>query len=320
MENNQLLPFERNRYYVGKLLTSADFQAEQTYNRYKSRFLNEMMFGSGIVCGLSVYSLDDQSIMVDGCGLEIAVENPAVRKLSAVEGFETLETELAVLCLRYREENVRPVYTVQGQDSGENYECNRVWEGWQLFLQDRESLPPICPPEPEFLASAVLYVGEEYTVTCAMSAQNACGADGNCRPAAAGERRAADVEDGFALRAVVTNTSTTEILDQAVSSASLELRNASTGQDYVSLAEIALQHARNAYLIEETLTVGIRQYIRTPSLAPLREELEVWFRKEPIGPTGCTRMGVPRPPEHIVEPIYAMGICDIPLGPHCVLG
>ena len=85
MESNQLLPFERNRYYVGKLLTSADFQAEQTYNSHKRRFLNEMMFGSGIVCGLGVYSLDDLSIMVDsgvamdGCGREIALENPAVQ-------------------------------------------------------------------------------------------------------------------------------------------------------------------------------------------------------------------------------------------------
>lgn len=53
MENNQLLPFERNRYYVGKLLTSADFHVEQTYNNHKRRFLNEMMFGSGndvVVC------------------------------------------------------------------------------------------------------------------------------------------------------------------------------------------------------------------------------------------------------------------------------
>lgn len=59
MENRQLLPFERNRYYVGKLLTSADFQAEQAYFNNKRRFLNQMMFGSGIICGLSVYSLDD---------------------------------------------------------------------------------------------------------------------------------------------------------------------------------------------------------------------------------------------------------------------
>ena len=181
MENNQLLPFERNRYYVGKLLTSADFQAEQTYNIHKRRFLNEMMFGSGIVCGLGVYSLDDLTIMVDsgvamdGYGREIAVENPVVRKFSAVEGFEELETERAVLCLRHQEEDVHPVYTVHGQESGESYECNRVREGWQLFLRDSSSLSLTCPPEPEFLTTAVLYEDEDYSVTCAMPARSACG-------------------------------------------------------------------------------------------------------------------------------------------------
>ena len=115
MGNNQKLPFERNRYYVGKLLTSADFQAEQNYGNNKRSFLNEMMFGSGIVCGLGVFSLDDLSIMVDsgvaldGNGHEIAVESAVVRKLSAVEGFESLQTQCATLCLRYDEEAVHPV-------------------------------------------------------------------------------------------------------------------------------------------------------------------------------------------------------------------
>ena len=182
MENNKLLPFERNRYYVGKLLTSADFQAEQAYGNHKRCFLNGMMFGSGIVCGLSVYSLDDLSVMVDsgvavdGCGREVVVESPVVRKLSAVEGFEGLESDRALLCLRYREENVHPVYTVQGQESGENYECNRIREGWELFLQDSASAAPVCPPELEFLTSAVLYRDEDYEVTCTMPARTPCGA------------------------------------------------------------------------------------------------------------------------------------------------
>ncbi len=85
LENNQLLPFERNRYYVGKLLTSADFAAEQTYFNNKRRFLSSLMFGAGIVCGLGVYNLDDQSIMVesgvavDGYGREIVLEGSVVK-------------------------------------------------------------------------------------------------------------------------------------------------------------------------------------------------------------------------------------------------
>lgn len=181
MENN-LLPFERNRYYVGKLLTSADFQAEQAYVNSKRCFLNEMMFGSGIVCGLSVYSLDDLSIMVDsgvavdGSGREIVMEEPVVRRLSAVEGFESLESDRVLLCLRYQEENVHPVYTVRGQESGESYECNRIREGWQLFLQDSASARRAAGPEPEFLAEAPLYRDEDYEIRCAMPAQTPCGA------------------------------------------------------------------------------------------------------------------------------------------------
>ena len=49
MGNNQILPFERNRYYVGKLLTSADFQAEQNYGNNKRQFLNEMTFETAII-------------------------------------------------------------------------------------------------------------------------------------------------------------------------------------------------------------------------------------------------------------------------------
>lgn len=391
MENNQLLPFERNRYYVGKLLTSADFQAEQTYNNHKRRFLNEMMFGSGIVCGLGVYSLDDLSIMVDsgvavdGCGREIAVESPVVRKLSAVEGFEELQTERVTLCLRYQEENVHPVYTVQGQENGESYECNHVREGWQLVLRDSEALPPVCPPEPEFLATAVLYGDEDYAVTCAMPAQTPCGAAvrlevkvrrlretaGPLTLKAAVQMPAFTDENGehelrlelldvcpeketalswyitaqsapiqesvlladerniqvrvgeserpvgekFALRTAVVEASAAQIADQAAASASLEMRNAAGGQDYVALAEIILQRTRNAYLIEELHTTGVRQYIRTTASAALRRELEEWFR-----PAAAAVVGNPvaqraaLPAERRVEPIYATGVCEIALG------
>ncbi|MBP3198699.1 MAG: hypothetical protein J6N21_17080, partial [Butyrivibrio sp.] len=88
MRNNQLLPFERNRYYTGKMLTSVDFEAEQTYMNNKRRFLNSMMYGSGVVCGLNVVSLDDLSLLVesgvaiDGSGREIVVESSVVKKLS----------------------------------------------------------------------------------------------------------------------------------------------------------------------------------------------------------------------------------------------
>ena len=391
MDTSQLLPFERNRYYVGKLLTSADFQAEQTYNGNKRRFLNQLMFGSGIVCGLGVYSLDDQSIMVDsgvamdGGGREIAVESPAVCKLSAIDGFESLETERAVLCLRSREENVHPVYAVQGREDGESYECNHVREGWQLFLLDSAALPPRIPPEPEFLAAAPLYEDEDYSVTCAMPARSACGASvrmdvtvRRLRPEAepltlraaiqtpaytgedgghefllelldlcpeesvtvrhflnaqrtpapesvllapaegiqvrvGGESRTAAA--GFSLRSAVVAAAASQIVDQAVASAGLEPRAAAGGRNFVPLAEIALQRTRSAYLIEGIEGDGVREYIRTCSDAALRQELEGWFQPSPKAapvPAGWEQGG---PRERAAEPIYATGVCEIPLAP-----
>lgn len=391
MENNQLLPFERNRYYVGKLLTSADFQAEQVYHNHKRRFLNEMLFGSGIVCGLDVYSLDDLSIMVDsgvaidGCGREIALETPVVRKLSAVEGFEGLETERATLCLRYEEEAVHPVYTVRGQESGESYECNHVREGWQLFLRDSSAVPPAEPSEPEFLSAAQLYADQDYIVTCAMPAQTPCGAAVRLEvrvrrvgesalpltlktalqmPAFVGEDGGHELmlelldlapegevvlsrtliaqaapapesvlladasaiqvrvgeeqrtaEENFALRVAVVEATAEQIVDHAAASASLEMRNAAGGQDYVPLAEIVLQRTRNAYLMESIRTNGVRQYIRTAASDALRQELAGWFRlpraAQAAAPAAVrTESAAERRP----EPIYATGVCEIPLG------
>lgn len=392
MENNQLLPFERNRYYVGKLLTSADFQAEQTYGTNKRRFLNEMMFGSGIVCGLGVYSLDDLSIMVDsgvavdGFGREIALDNPVVRKLSAIDGFESLETGRAALCLYYEEENVHPVYTVRGQESGEAYECNRIREGWKLFLQDTRAVPRDILPEPEFLATAVLYADEDYTVTCTMPAQSACGAvvrvavtvrrlreeakpltlkagiqtpaftdeNGNhvleldlpelcpekevtlyrvlraqSTPAPESVLLADEqtiqvtvgeeprkVQEGFSLRATVVDATTTQILDHAAASANLEMRAAEYAQDFVVLAEIDLQRTRNAYLIEKVHTMGVRQYIRTVATAPLRQELEAWFPPASVAaaPAPVQQADQSAAVRAVVNPIYATGTCEIPLG------
>lgn len=391
MGNNQLLPFERNRYYIGKLLTSADFQAEQTYGNHKRRFLNEMMFGSGIVCGLGVFSLDDVTVMVDsgvavdGCGNEIAVATPIVRKLSAVDGFEKLGSDRAVLCLGYREENVHPVYTVRGQENGESYECNRIREGWDLFLRDSEELPAIAEPDCEFLAEAVLYADDDYEVVCTMPAQTPCGAvarmavkitrlndsaepltlkteiqtpafaaengshelhlelnelcpdgevvlhryltaqplpapeavllaDGqNIRVQVGAEKRT--TRENFALRATVVDATVDQIVDQAAASANLELRNAYGGQDYVPLAEIALQRTRNAYLIGEVKTIGVRRYIRTAASAPVREELKSWFGEGGAEKCGVdSMMGEAQPPQRYVEPIYATGVCDIALG------
>lgn len=182
LENNQLFPFERNRYYVGKLLTSADFLAEQNYMNNKRRFMNQMMFGSGIVCGLSVYNLDDLSIMIesgiatDDFGREMVLESSVVKKLSAIEGFADLQTDNVTLCARYQETPVHPVYCITAQNQSEEYEKNRIQEGIAFFLMDTEKLPPRQKPVSDFLNSYRIYSDNHYIVDVMIPANVACGA------------------------------------------------------------------------------------------------------------------------------------------------
>ncbi len=178
MKNTKLYPFERNRYYSGKMLTSADFQAEQTYFNNKRRFINNLMYGAGVVCGYGVFSLDDLSLLVesgvaiDGLGREIVMESSVVKKLSAIDGFESLKSNVACLCLKYKEEPVHTVYTMnQGTgDSAQEYEYNRISENYQLFLMDQEEAAQEYRMEAEFLTSAALLENDDYTVKLVMPA------------------------------------------------------------------------------------------------------------------------------------------------------
>lgn len=168
---NQMYPFEKNRYYPGKMLTSADFQAEQDYFVNRLRFSNVLMYGSGIVCGLGTFSLDDLSILIesgvaiDGEGREIIVDNSVVKKLSAIDGFDTLKTDRAVLCLKYNEKEVHSVYSVNSTgNASKEYEYNRISEGYGLFLTDKENLKPDYVPETEFLVRERLLKSDNFIV------------------------------------------------------------------------------------------------------------------------------------------------------------
>ncbi len=170
MQNHEVLPFERNRYYPGKLLTSADFQAEQDYFNNKRRFANSLLYGMGVLCGLGVYSLDDLSVMiesgvaVDGYGREIVLEKSVVKKLSAVSGFDTLRSGSAVLGLRYAEEPTRPTYAINRQTGGEEYEPNHIAEDFEIFLANEDSMPPLPSIETDFFVRGALFSDNDYEV------------------------------------------------------------------------------------------------------------------------------------------------------------
>lgn len=172
MKNNQLLPFERNRYYSGKMLTSADFMAEQLYMNNKRRFLNSVMNGAGVVCGLSVFSLDDLSILVesgvalDDYGREIVIDSSVVKKLSAIDGFDTITGNTAYLAIKYKEDEVHSVYSVGHQENkGSEYEFNRIAENYSLFLIDEGSLEEDFALEDEFLTGTTLFANDDFKIS-----------------------------------------------------------------------------------------------------------------------------------------------------------
>ena len=176
MASNQVYPFERNRYYPGKMLTTADFQAEQSYHINKMRFMNSLMYGAGIVCGCSVVNLDDLSILIesgvvlDGDGREIIIDSSIVKKLSAIEGFDMLQGSTACLCVRFKEKDIHSVYGVSHKESDQEYEYNRISEGYEIFLVDKDDFDESFEVESEFLQKENLFKSANFTGTITIPA------------------------------------------------------------------------------------------------------------------------------------------------------
>ncbi|MFC5702278.1 hypothetical protein ACFPVX_13330 [Cohnella faecalis] len=150
MKKTRMFPFERNRYFYGKLLTVRDFESEQKYFNDKRRLLNRLLFGSGVVAGMQVVPVDDKTITVemgvalDYLGREIVISSPVTLKLSMIEGFTNNEYKKNVyLYAAYDEKGREPVHSV-GNSSvrGEEVnEYNRYLESYRLFVKEEPPAP-----------------------------------------------------------------------------------------------------------------------------------------------------------------------------------
>jgi len=148
MKNLKYFPFERSRYFYGKLLTVNDFETEQKYMNDKRRMVNRFLHGSGVVCGMNVVRVDDRTISVemglalDFAGREIVVDAPVIRKLDMIEGYDDTagENGYLYLCIEYAEKETEPVHSIAGagaHDTGE-VENNKYAEGYRLFFTAQE--------------------------------------------------------------------------------------------------------------------------------------------------------------------------------------
>ncbi|HKG62319.1 MAG TPA: hypothetical protein VKB05_21340 [Pyrinomonadaceae bacterium] len=148
--------YQRLRYFHGMLLDDKDFQAEQAYHTRKRRFLNRMLHGWGVVCGLELKgNKGDRSIDVtsgmalDCCGNEIWVPHTKPIDLMSLlpcddkgkkEG-ECLEDVVGnsksyYIGVRYYEKPSNPVsvYLPSGGCEERTCENSRIKEGYCIEL------------------------------------------------------------------------------------------------------------------------------------------------------------------------------------------
>ncbi|OXM85036.1 hypothetical protein [Paenibacillus rigui] len=166
MKKTRYYPFERNRYFYGKLLTVRDFESEQKYFNDKRRMMNRLLHGVGVITGLQVIAVDDKSISVemgaaiDALGREIIVPSPATFKLSMMEGFTNNEYAKNVyLCIAYDEKGKEPVHSVANASvrSDEISEYNRTLESYRLFIREEAPDPSSLPLGSLIEQTVVLY-------------------------------------------------------------------------------------------------------------------------------------------------------------------
>ena len=158
MKNTKLYPFERNKYYYGKLLSVEDFNAEQKYMNDKRRIANRLIHGVGVVSGLNVVQLDDQTITVDSgmafdpTGREVVIDTPVTKKLPLIEGYESIlgssGESYAYLCLEYSETEKEESHNIASEPGKTCYD--KIRETYRLYLTSQE-------PDDEMINSGNLF-------------------------------------------------------------------------------------------------------------------------------------------------------------------
>lgn len=190
MKNLKSFPFERNRYFYGKLLSVDDFETEQKYFNDKRRTINRFLFGSGVVCGLNVVEVDDESISVE-CGLaldfagrEIVIDEPVIRRIVDLEGYESedgQDTGTYYLCLEYQEEMSELMHNVAGTPGKNSGEYNKYKEGYRLSVTQMEPERPVFSPLQLYEESRIVYQGQGIKISQTLPRYLEAGAQASLR-------------------------------------------------------------------------------------------------------------------------------------------
>jgi len=154
MNDCSLHPFERNRYFYGKLLTVRDFETEQGYFIEKNRLINRLIHGKGIIYGLEADQLQindggnltielSEGVAIDCCGNEIVFPQKGI-----VTAKGTFDDGLYFLYLKYAEYNREPVPCLSNASACEEVCCySRIRETFEVVISS--SAPAVTPDDAE---------------------------------------------------------------------------------------------------------------------------------------------------------------------------
>ncbi|NLL17606.1 MAG: hypothetical protein GX262_01115, partial [Clostridia bacterium] len=167
MKNTKLFPFERNKYFFGKLLTVEDLNLEQKYVNDKRRMINRFILGTGVVAGMYVVPIDERTISVergfalDSLGREIVIDAPKIKKLSLIDGFDSCvrsgNDNYMYLCVEYNENEKGRVHNVVGATGASEENYNRIQESYRLYLTNDEPENGIISPRDLYEQKQTVY-------------------------------------------------------------------------------------------------------------------------------------------------------------------
>src|SRR6185369_745437 len=153
-------PFTRNNYFTGKLLVERDFTDETHFHMEKLRHHEQLLHGSGVVCGLKVKPHPNEACRdrfvcvepgsaVDCCGHDIivaaeeCVDITRFPEIKALKSTNDKNPHMLQICARFREcptEDIPVLYDDCGCD---DTRCapNRILESYEIGIM-------LDPPKP----------------------------------------------------------------------------------------------------------------------------------------------------------------------------
>ena len=131
--------FERNNYFFGKAVTVGDFKLEQQYGIGKSRLLNQLIHGTGILCGMQISDarIADGKFTIEiseGAALDCCGNLIVASKTDRVEVQGSLAEGPNYLYIKFSECVRQPIMAAANASSCEEVCCyNRIRESFEIF-------------------------------------------------------------------------------------------------------------------------------------------------------------------------------------------